>query len=100
MNKIIKKNVEPTGDLCIKFTPEELKTLGIEPGDKFSWKEKDGGFLLEKYQKIDIDMSEFSREVLEMIITESCEKDISVNEVISNILQSAIKHFENKSCIF
>ena len=98
MNKI-KKIIEPTGDLCIKFTDEEMKMLSIEAGDKFSWKEKDDGFLLQKYEKIDIDISKFSRDVLEMIIAESCEKDISVNDVISNILTEAIKHFKNdESC--
>ncbi len=90
MKIAISKTVEPTGDLCITFTDEELTQLGITKGDKFSFEEKDGGFLLKKYQKIDIDLKEFSRETLELLVTLSCEKDISINEVIENVLTEYI----------
>jgi len=88
--RIINKTVEPTGDLCIKFTDEEMSALGIAKGDKFSFHEEAGGFLLKKYATIDIDLSEFSRETLEMLIQESCNKDVSVNEVVEYILTSFI----------
>lgn len=87
------KVVEPTGDVCIKFTDEELARLGIEKGDKFSIKEKDGGIILEKYQTMELDLEDFSREVLELLIQRSCEEDISINQVIENILTSYLdKH--------
>lgn len=86
----IKKTLEPTGDLCIKFTDEEMKTLNIHEGDKFSWKEHEDGILLQKYTTIDIDISEWSRDVLEMVIKDSCEKDISVNEVICEYLEKKL----------
>ena len=89
---MIKKILEPTGDVCVKFTEEELQQLKINPGDKFSLKECDGGILLEEYTTIDLDMGEWERGVLEFLIQESCEKDISVNEVLSSILESYIKH--------
>lgn len=84
------KTLEPTGDLCIKFTDEELDRLGIKKGDKFSLKEDSEGILLLKYETVDLDLGELSREILEMLITESCEKDISINEVISNILEKVL----------
>jgi hypothetical protein len=87
---MIKKTVEPTGDVCVKFTEDELTKLNIKQGDKFSIKETDGGILLEKFATIDFDLSEFSREILEFLIQESCNKDISVNEVISDILEQVI----------
>jgi hypothetical protein len=87
----ITKIVEPTGDLCIKFTEEEMKQLNIEEGDKFSWKITDEGVLLQKYANLDIDLSEFSRDTLEMLIRESCEKDISINEVICNCIENHAK---------
>ncbi len=90
----IRKTVEPTGDLCIKFTEDEMKELGLKEGDKLSWKETDGGFLLEKYSTVEIDLSEMSREVLEMLIKDSCEKDISVNEVISNCIEQQMKIYD------
>lgn len=89
------KKVEPTGDVCIKFTDEEMSKLGIKVGDKFTFKEEDNGsILLQKFATMEIDMSEWSRDTLEKLISESCEKDVSVNEVISNILESYIEKLD------
>jgi bifunctional DNA-binding transcriptional regulator/antitoxin component of YhaV-PrlF toxin-antitoxin module len=93
---MITKTVEPTGDVCVKFTEEELTQLNIKQGDKFSIKETDEGILLEKFSTIELDLSEFNRDILEFLIKESCDKDISINEVISNILDQVIKN-ENLS---
>ena len=95
----IYKVVEPTGDLCIKFTDEELNRLGIKKGDKFSFKEDGDGFLLQKFGTIEIDLEELSRETLEMMIKTSCEEDISINEVISNILEKYIEAYEKNECL-
>ena len=90
--KSYKKILEPTGEVCIKFTDEELQNLKISPGDKFSIEESDGGLLLKKFTTVDLDMSEWNRDTLEFLIQESCEKDISINEIVSNILE---KYIEN-----
>lgn len=84
----IKKTIEPTGDLCIKFTEEEMAKIGIKAGDKFSYEEVDGGFALKKFATIDLDLSEWDKDILIELIRESCEKDISINEVITNILEN------------
>lgn len=87
---MIKKTIEPTGDVCVKFTEDELAQLNIKQGDKFSIKETDKGILLEKFATIELNLSEFSKEIMEHLIQESCDKDISVNEVMSNILEKFI----------
>lgn len=87
---MIKKTVEPTGDVCVKFTEDELVKLNIKQGDKFSIKETDSGILLQKFATIDIDLAELEREVLEFLIQESCDKDVSVNEIISEILEKKL----------
>lgn len=92
----MKKIIEPTGDVCIKFTEEELSKLGLKQGDKLSWEEAKDGFILKKYEKIDIDISEWSREVLEMLISESVEQDVSVNDVICKILEEQFAKEENE----
>jgi hypothetical protein len=91
---MIKKTIEPTGDVCVKFTEEELEKLNIKQGDKFSIKETDDGILLEKFSTVDIDLSEFERELLEFLIQESCDKDISINDVISNILEKGLEQYK------
>lgn len=87
----MKKIIEPTGDVCVKFTEEELLKLNIKEGDKFSIEETDEGILLKKFESIELDMSEWDRKVLEMLIADSCNRDISVNEIISEIIQKFIE---------
>jgi len=86
------KKVEPTGEVCIKFTDEEMSKLNIKEGDKFSIEEENGKILLQKFCKIDVDMSEWNRDILEFLISESCEKDISINEVISNVIEKTLEN--------
>lgn len=87
---MITKTIEPTGDVCVKFTDEELEKLRIKQGDKFSIKEEGDGILLQKFATIDLDISEWDREILENLIQQSCEKDVSVNQVISDILETYV----------
>ena len=91
---MIKKTIEPTGDVCVKFTEDELAQLNIKQGDKFSIKETDEGILLEKFATIELNLSEFSREIMEHLIQESCDKDISINEVMSNILEKGLEQYK------
>ena len=91
---MIKKIVEPTGDVCVKFTEEELAQLNIKQGDKFSIKETSEGILLEKFATVDIDLNEVDREILEFLIKESCDKDVSVNEVISDLLEKGLQQYK------
>jgi len=83
---MITKKVQRSDELFIQFTDKEQEALNIKPGDKFSWEVEDGSLVLKKFASLDVDISEWSREVLEMLIVESVEKDISVNEVICDIL--------------
>jgi hypothetical protein len=92
----MKKIIEPTGDVCIKFTEEELSKLGLKQGDKLSWEEAKDGIIFKKYEKIDVDISEWSREVLEMLIAESVEQDVSVNDVICKILEEQFAKEDNE----
>jgi len=92
----MKKIIEPTGDLCIKFTEEELSKLGLKHGDKLSFKETGNDIVLNKYESIDVDISEWSREVLEMLISESVDQDISVNDVICRILEEQFAEKNNE----
>ena len=91
---MIKKTVEATGDVCVKFTEDELAQLNIKQGDKFSVKETDEGIVLEKFATIDIDLAEVEREILEFLIQESCDKDVSVNQVISDVLEKGLEQYK------
>ena len=95
---MIKKTLQPTNDMYLQFTEEELQTLNMKPGDKFEVKHhEDGSIELRPYVKLELDIEEWPREVLEMIVKESCEQDISANDIISNMLKEGLKNFEKES---
>ena len=88
---MITKTVQRSEECFVQFTEQELEKLNIKEGDKFSWEIQDDGIVLKKFGTIDIDFAEFDREILEYLIAESCEKDVSVNEIISDILEQIVK---------
>lgn len=51
----------------------------------------------ERCESVEIDLSTFDRKILEYIIAESCEKDISANKVINNILIEFLKKDETSN---
>ena len=86
-----KKTLLPTNDMYIQFTEEELSQIGAGPGTKFSVKHNDDGSIeLRPYVKMEIEISDWSREVLEMLIAKSCEDDVSVNDVINDLLKQSL----------
>lgn len=88
-NNMTKKTLLPTNDLYVQFTDEEIQELGWEAGQKLDVKlHDDGSIELRPYAKMEIDLADWDRDVLEMIIKKSCEDDISVNDVISNLLKT------------
>ena len=94
--KIISKKIQKKEEYFIQFTDEELATLNISAGDKFSWEEHpEGGFLLKKFETIDIDLEEMPREVLEFLIAESIERDITINDIINEIIEKIIDEERN-----
>jgi hypothetical protein len=90
MKQPIAKTVLKKEDYYIQFTDEEMSELNIEPGQKFSCELKDGGLQLTPFVKVELEMGDWPREVLELLIQESCEKDISVNDVICDLLKEVI----------
>jgi len=50
--------------------------------------------LIEKFSTVDINLSELERELLEFLIQESCDKDVSINEVISDLLEKGLEQYK------
>ena len=90
------KKVLEKKDLYIQFSEEEMQELGWQEGQKLSFKfdEETKAITLEPFVKMDLDISEWSREILEFLIGESCERDISLNEVINEVLKESLKQYE------
>jgi len=92
MKQPIAKTVLKKEEYYIQFTDEEMAELNIEPGQKFTCDLEDGGLKLTPFAKIELEMGNWPKELLEFLIQESCEKDVSVNEVICNVLEETIKN--------
>lgn len=83
------KTIQTKTEQYIQFTDEEIEELGWEKGQKFTISEENGAVILQPWKSIEIDLGEFRREALEWLINESCERDVSVGEVIRDVLVKA-----------
>lgn len=94
MEKI--KKIQEKKDLFIQFSEEEMQEMGWEEGQKFSFDFDDEtkSITLKPFVKMEIDISEWDREILEFLITESCERDISVNEIINEVLVKNLDKYD------
>jgi hypothetical protein len=82
------KKVQEKKELFLQFSEEEMQEMGWEEGQKLSFKfdEDTKAITLEPFVKMEIDISEWPIEILQFLIGESCDRDISVNEVINETL--------------
>jgi bifunctional DNA-binding transcriptional regulator/antitoxin component of YhaV-PrlF toxin-antitoxin module len=82
------KTIQTREEAYIQFTDEEIADLGLKQGDEFEiTPTEDGGYFFKKLEEIELDLFEFPREILESLIKESCEKNVSVNKIIRDALQ-------------
>lgn len=86
------KKIQEKKDLYIQFSEEEMQELGWEEGQKLSFKfdEETKSITLEPFVKMELDINEWDREILEYLVSESCERDVSVNEIINESLEKMI----------
>jgi hypothetical protein len=91
------KKVLEKKELYIQFSDEEMNEIGWEEGQKLSisYDKDTNSIFLKPYVKVDIDMSEWSRDVLEFIVSESCKKDVSCNQIIEDVLVDSL-NIKNK----
>lgn len=89
------KEIKTREECYIEFSDEELAALDWQPGDKLSWQITDEGVSLKKCEEIDIDLEEFTKEELIDLITVSSARDITVEELIVDVLREAVEGGEN-----
>ena len=87
----ITKTLQQSTDMIVQFTEDEVAELGLTPNEKLSFKLlEDGSVSLTKYGTMEIELNDLNRDVLEHLIITSCDEDISVNQVIENILKEGL----------
>lgn len=98
---MITKKVEKKEEYYLTFTNEELSQLGLKEGDKMDWVIQDDGVFLKKWTSVDLELQDWSKETLLFLIQESVEKNLTINEVIVNILEDVVKRYDpDKSSSF
>jgi hypothetical protein len=93
----MKKVLEPTNEICLKFSDEEIQELGLEINQKYDVKlNDDGSIKLTPWTKIDLGIDEWPRELLLMLIKESLDQDIPVNDVINTLLKESLAKYDTE----
>lgn len=92
---MITKKVEKKEEYYLTFTDEELSQLGLREGDKLDWEIKEDGIFLKKWVSMDLEIEDWSKETLLFLIQESLEKNLTINDVIVNILDDVVKRYPN-----
>ena len=66
-----------------------------EEGQKLSLKfdEDTKAITLEPFVKMELDITEWPVEILQFLVGESCERDLSVNEIINEVLTNYINEY-------
>ena len=85
---MIQKVVQKKEEYYIQFTDEEMEQLKIKPNTKFSFKiNDDDSVSMVPYETIQLDLSEFPKEMLIKIICASNEANMTVEDFISSVLE-------------
>jgi hypothetical protein len=86
------KTIQTREESYIQFTDEEAAELGLELGDTFTAKLESDGIMFKKHKILKLEISDWPREILEYIINESCDKNVSVNSIIIEAIEKYIKN--------
>lgn len=90
------KTVKEKKELYIDFSEEELTELGWGENQKLSIDLKeDNTIVIKPWVEVDIDMTDWPRDILELLIKLSSEQDKSVNEVIVDLLTASLNKNDN-----
>lgn len=82
----------------MQFTPEEMKSLGMSPGDKFEVDVSPaGGVLLKKMPSLEIDLHSLGVDTLAALVAMSIEEQKPVDEVIVDLLSGYLRGRPSKS---
>lgn len=88
------KTIQTKEEAYVQFTDEEMAELDIKENDEFEVEIQNDGILLKKMATVDLDLAEFPRDILEYLVKESCDKNVSCNKIIRETLEYYINKNE------
>ena len=86
------KVVKSVTSSFIEFSEEEIAEAGWKPNQRLEMTmEDDGALKIVPWKSVDIgDISDYPREVLELFVLESLEKDVPVTDIINDVLKAFV----------
>jgi hypothetical protein len=89
------KEIKSREEYYIELSDDELAKFNLNKDERYEWVLQDGGVMLKPLEKVELELNDFDRTVLEYWIKESVEKNITVNDVIVRDLKKALKEYED-----
>ena len=89
------KTVKEKKELYVDFSEEEIQELGWKENQKLSLDIEGNSIVIKPWVTVDIDTSNWPKEIFEMLVQMSLEQDKTVNDVIVDLITRATK-FEKK----
>lgn len=84
--KIVKEKKE----LYIDFSEEEIQELGWKENQKLSIDIEGESIVIKPWVNVEIDTSNWPKEIFEMLVQMSLEQDKTVNQVIVDLITKAV----------
>ena len=91
----IQKAVTEIKNYQLNFSEEEALELGLTENKRYSIIESNGKITLVPFATIELDLADFPKELLVWLIQQSADQDISINDVIANVLSEIMNRLKN-----
>ncbi len=84
------KIVKEKKDLYIEFSEEELQELGWKDNQKLSLEVEGNSIMIKPWVNVEIDTTDWPKEIYQMLVDLSLEQDKTVNEIIVDLITNAV----------
>ena len=80
------KTVKEKKEMYIEFSEEELQELGWKEHQKLSLELEGKNIIIKPWVTMEIDTSEWPKEIFQMLVDMSLDQDKTVNEIIVDLI--------------
>jgi hypothetical protein len=90
------KTVKEKKEMYIEFSEEELQELGWKENQKLSLELEGKNIIIKPWVTMEIDTSEWPKEIFQMLVDMSLEQDKTVNEIIVDLITKSFNKENTK----
>jgi hypothetical protein len=93
------KEIKTKTDYYIEFSDEELSTLGWKKNQQISIEIKDESIIMKPFVKLEIDTTDWPKDLYEFLVKESLEQNKTVNQIIIDSITKVVDGKDNLQLI-